>query len=181
MAEGPYVNSLFNASPQELNYRNRCEIASMEMQAFTLSLFKFFCRLGNCDYKELYGTLVNIDMACQGIINETYKIQLNIYDLEATNYDTEESYGSEAFPTSSENQYNSGSWESYEDSISQEIDENQSIATEVQDRISRLNLTQESADLIREGVLNLQKTETNLRRFTNFTNLNDLSAFERKN
>lgn len=162
--------------------QNRCYQCTMEIEAFTMSLFKFFCELNarNCDLKEIYGFLANIDLACQSLINEVYMIQLRNYDKSATWYawyDEEDNDGSEDGAVSympglsSEKQHG---FEIFEDSISQEVSENASVAAHVEEQISRLNLDNDSAESIREGVRNLQRTETNLRRFANIMNLLDI-------
>lgn len=243
------------------NFKNRCQRLSLDMQIFTLSIFKLFCNLVECNMNDLYNFLVHVDMSCQGIINATYQVQLNLYDQEATQeptYDWERVSSLRSYDDDSEWVYESHlenyspiaparlqgrSFVIHEDSfnpvvnvnqtfdvpmredisanrtfdvpmlqeisanrtydvpispginanrtydistsqsvnddpISREISANQSVAANVSDRIGRLNLSGSSANSIREGVLNLQRTETNLRRFVNYANLNDLSAFD---
>lgn len=183
--EGPYLDENVLRSertPKMVRFKNRCQKLSMDMQIFTLSIFKLFCNLGDCDMKELYNFLVHVDTSCQGIINHTYQIQLHLFDhMDASVTPTEFYETDELAPTGDDPSYDDvsqGTFVVNEDPISREITANQSVEADVRDRISRLNISGESANSIREGVLNLQRTETNLRRFANFANLNDLSGFD---
>ena len=93
--------------------------------------------------------------------------QLRIDDeREATRYSSGQS--SSKFVPSTFNTQSSSQYESYEH-------ENKSILDNIRQRLDHLNVSARSSNPLVKGLLNIDRTENNLRRFKNYENLNLLS------
>ena len=129
-----------------------------------MSIYKFFCNNQECNWGAVYTLIGEIDLTTQSMINEIFMQQLRIDDeREATRYSSDQSSSNfipSTFDTQSSSEYGR---------------ENKSILDNIRRRLDHLNVSARSADSLVEGLLNIDRTENNLRRFRNYENLNLLS------
>ncbi|KAL7046750.1 hypothetical protein ACKWTF_002700 [Chironomus riparius] len=151
-------------SSEEKKLLNRIEIICMEIRSFIMSIYKFFCNNQDCNWGAIYTLIGEIDFTTQSMINEIFMQQLRIDDeREATRFSSDQSSSNfipSTFETQSSNEYGR---------------ENRSILDNIRQRLDHLNVSARSTDSLIEGLLNIEQTENNLRRFRNYENLNYLT------
>lgn len=147
-------------SSEDKKLLNRIEVICTEMRSFIMSIYKFFCNNQDCNWGAVYTIIGEIDFTTQSMINEIFMQQLRIDDeREATRYSFDQSSSNfvpSTFDTQSSN-------------------ENKSILDNIRRRLDHLNVSPRSADSLVEGLINIDRTENNLRRFRNYENLNLIS------
>lgn len=156
--------ALVQFSSEEKKLLYRIEMICAEIRCFIMSMFKFFCKNQECNWEAVYTLIGEIDLTTQSLINEIFMQQLRIDDeREATQYSSDQSSSNfvpSTFDTQSSSEYGR---------------ENRSILNNIRRRLDHLNVSERSADSLVEGLLNIEQTENNLRRFRNCENLNLLS------
>lgn len=139
--------------------RNECKALALEIDSFTMSIFRFFSQDGEYDIKETYDTIAGIDHWCKGVKNQIYMIQLKKYDeYEPSVFDATPS------PPIS-----------HVISSSLEIEDNLQVLKETSQRIQKISgKSQDTLDPLEECVQNIKETETNLQKFQHMMDLNDI-------
>lgn len=75
-------NDLLHAGKYDrLLIRNECKALALEIDSFTMSIFRYFCQEGDYDSNETYGTLANIDNWCKAVKNAVIMLLKHVYEF----------------------------------------------------------------------------------------------------
>lgn len=158
---------------ERLYIRNECKIMALEIDSFTMSIFKYFCLNGNFDVKETYNTIASIDHWCKAVKNEIFMVQLRKYQegepsvMDATPSAPGDNDESIAFVP---RYHQPGSFTKH---YNKEISKNLKALKKTSQRNNRLSMGEASENSVEEGIRNIEATETNLLKFNNMVNLSE--------